>query len=70
MNESRVKEELSMLTGVVSNDITYLFYLLLTDGIEDGDVRVEDRYVKTEKVVLDTVADSIDEWFMSLEVVR
>ena len=56
----QMKEELSMLTGQSSNDLSYLYYLLVKDG----------TYFKKEKEPIEIssplAVDTLEDWFNNL----
>ena len=56
----QMKEELSMLTGQSSNDLSYLYYLLVKDG----------TYFKKEKepikISSPLAVDTLEDWFNNL----
>lgn len=57
---SNLREELYMLTGQVSNDIDYLYYLLIKDGTYREEIQKPMEY--QQEVTVDTLED----WFNNL----
>lgn len=61
MDVKELTQELSFITGVVTDDVDYLVYLLLKDGkkskhIEEDVVKQEEGYFNEQ---------SIEDWFSS-----
>lgn len=54
-------EELQMITGVVSTDLNYLYYLLIKDGTYFDKLEREASLASQEGVV-----ESFEDWFNSL----
>ena len=63
INYERIKEELQMITSVVTDDFDYLLFLLLKDNPQEDedtredDAKYEDGYYSEEK---------LSEWFDNL----
>ena len=59
------KEDMQMLTGVVSDDFEYLVYLLVKEGLKEKK--------KVDKVIIPynvSEVKPLDKWFHSLEDVQ
>lgn len=61
----KVLQELQMLTGVVSNDMEYLFHLLQSNtGVVEKQQKVE--FVKPEPLRAGTQIQALEDWFNNL----
>lgn len=67
-NKERIIAELQMLTNVVTNDIDYLVYLLLKDGVYFSD-NVEDKFVQKGLTEFHNKVENFEEWFAALKEV-
>lgn len=61
LNRERIAEELSMLVGIVSDDITYLYYLF----VKDNPVWKDNE--QTFQIGNENTVDTLEEWFAKLE---
>jgi len=64
MYTEQLKSELQMLTGVYSNDCSYLITSLLKDKFKEEKV-VASKFVKRDEPRVDTPED-LDDWFENL----
>lgn len=64
MDYKRIKEEMEFITGVISPDIDYLFYLLLKDNKNNVE---EDKPVIEEDPYSDK---NLEDWFSSLDIME
>jgi len=63
---THIRQELQMVTGVVSNDVDYLVYLLLKDG-DYFKESAESKYVKPDaKDVEVQGVQELADWFSNL----
>lgn len=63
----KIKVELQLLTGVITDDINYMCYLLLKDGVyfnKDKNIEIDDTREK-EKIA-ELSCESLDDYFNSL----
>lgn len=68
MDIERAITELQIVTGVVTNDLEYLVYLLLKDGSYFND-KIEQDTLKSAKELItnpDLVVPSVKDWFSNL----
>ena len=61
MNIRKVKSEMEMVTGVMTNDIEYLLYLLLHKS-EDKEEPIIQQEVEEDELK----QESVEEWFKQL----
>lgn len=66
--DERIKLELQMLTGVVTDDISYMCYLLLKDGLYFKKERDKELDIGKEekKKVVELSCESFEDFFNSL----
>lgn len=63
----KIKVELQLLTGVITDDINYMCYLLLKDGVyfnKDKNIEIDDT-IEKEKIA-ELSCESLDDYFNSL----
>lgn len=68
MDIERAITELQIVTGVVTNDLEYLVYLLLKDGSYFND-KIEQDTLKSAKELItkpNLVVPSVKDWFSNL----
>lgn len=54
--------ELQLITGVVSNDISYLYYILIKDGVQFR----REAEVKARTLTSDIAVQDVNDWFANL----
>lgn len=69
MNSQQIRAELQMLTGVVTDDITYLTYLLLRDSKCYKEADKKTTMMNENQAVYDIGIDinTIEDWLSGLE---
>ena len=63
-----VRQELQMITNVMTNDLDYLVALLLKGGTKDTYIQEKNPVYSPQKVT--DVEVDVDNWFNSLEEVQ
>lgn len=64
----RIKLELQMLTGIVTDDISYMCYLLLKDGLYFKNERDKELEIgkEEEQKIVELSCESFEDFFNSL----